>query len=144
MKRNAIAGLFVSTALFFAPQAAGAAEDPVDMSVPPGCAQTGDMGSMMSTEARAKIAAMDEVNRSLMQVVMAMQEQMTQGAMAPDADLAFVCSMIAHHKGAIAMAKIQLKYGKDDGARTMAEKTIAEQSREIDDMTTWLSEHPTK
>jgi uncharacterized protein (DUF305 family) len=67
-----------------------------------------------------------------------------QGAMAQDPDVAFNCSMIAHHQGAIAMAKTELQYGKDDAAKKMAQKTIDEQSKEVEEMTKWVEEHAKK
>lgn len=76
-----------------------------------------------------------------MQAIVGMHPPMVQGAMAPDADLAFNCSMIAHHKGAIAMAKVQLAHGKDDEARKMAQKTIDAQSKEVEEMTKWVEDH---
>ena len=49
--------------------------------------------------------------------------------------------MIAHHQGAIDMAKIQLKYGKDSEMRALAENIIKAQQIEITQMQTWLSKH---
>jgi uncharacterized protein (DUF305 family) len=49
--------------------------------------------------------------------------------------------MIAHHLGAIAMAKVELQHGKDEAARKMAQKTIDEQSAEVEEMTKWVEEH---
>ena len=56
-----------------------------------------------------------------------------------DADKDFVMMMIPHHQGAIDMAEVELKYGKDPELKAMAEKIIADQKREIDEMEKWQS-----
>ena len=72
---------------------------------------------------------------------------MHQGMMIPyvnDADIDFVQGMIPHHQGAIDMAKVQLKYGKDPELRKLSEGIIAAQEKEIAQMKQWLMDHPRK
>ena len=58
-----------------------------------------------------------------------------------NADVDFVRGMIAHHQGAIDMAKIELQYGKDAELRKLAEGVISAQEAEIKTMTEWLAKN---
>lgn len=59
------------------------------------------------------------------------------------ADIDFSRGMIPHHQGAIDMAKIVLRYGKDAVVRTFAKDVVAAQRTEIRQMQTWLARNAT-
>jgi uncharacterized protein (DUF305 family) len=70
--------------------------------------------------------------------------KMDQGMAIPytgDADKDFVAGMIAHHQGAIDMAKAELQYGKDAEIRKLAQAIISAQEKEIAFMRTWQAKH---
>jgi len=48
-----------------------------------------------------------------------------------DVDRDFVAMMIPHHEGAIAMAQAQLRYGRNEQLRRLAQEIIVSQSQEI-------------
>ncbi len=57
----------------------------------------------------------------------------------PDVD--FAKGMIPHHQGAIDMAKIVLRYGKDAEIRKLAEGVVTAQEGEITFMKDWLAKN---
>ena len=69
-----------------------------------------------------------------------MHGPMMDGLQAADPDVAFVRGMIAHHQGAIDMARVRLQFGKDEQTRKWADDVIREQQREITEMESWLQQ----
>src|SRR6202043_1340640 len=62
-------------------------------------------------------------------------------SMTGDADRDFVDGMIAHHQGAIDMARVELKYGKDPKLKKLAQDIIAAQEKKIRFMNAWREQH---
>ncbi len=57
------------------------------------------------------------------------------------ADVDFAKGMIAHHQGAIDMAKVELEFGTDPNLRALAQEVIAAQETEITRMKDWLAKN---
>jgi uncharacterized protein (DUF305 family) len=84
---------------------------------------------------------MGEHQAAMMEGMMATSNQMMQGVMADDPDVAFACGMIPHHQAAINMAQVELEYGDDQKMKDMAQVVIDAQTKEIEELTTWIEEN---
>ncbi|MDR5880531.1 DUF305 domain-containing protein [Caballeronia sp. LZ032] len=73
-----------------------------------------------------------------------MMERMESHTSTGDADKDFVARMIPHHQGAIDMAEVELKYGRDPKLRKLAGDIVKAQRQEIATMKRWQSEHGSK
>lgn len=60
-----------------------------------------------------------------------------QGKTGDDLDRAFLSSMVPHHEGAIAMARVMTAQAKHPELKRMAQEIITAQQREIDQMKGW-------
>lgn len=58
-----------------------------------------------------------------------------------DPDRDFVAMMLPHHQGAVDMAKVELRYGKDPMLRRLAAAIVKAQAIEIAQMHGWQRQH---
>lgn len=70
-----------------------------------------------------------------------MQHEMNNMQMTGEPDRDFVAMMIPHHQGAIDMARVELKYGKDPELRRLAQDIVKAQDDEISIMERWQKKH---
>ena len=88
-------------------------------------AAAGEMGPLTESE-NSFLAA----TQTSMRTMMAGMERAHEG----DVDQDFIGQMIAHHQGAIDMAKAELRYGRNEQLRRIAQEIIVEQQAEIEVM----------
>lgn len=70
--------------------------------------------------------------------MMGMMKSMDAMKMTGDTDRDFATMMKMHHQGAIDMAQVELKNGKDAKMRAMAKRIIDAQQKEIKEFDQWL------
>ena len=90
-------------------------------------------GAAMAQHRPEMRQAMEKMNRDMMGVPMTGN---------PDRD--FAAMMVPHHQGALDMARDYLQEGKDPEMRRMAEKTIQDQQKDINELREWMAKHPAR
>jgi uncharacterized protein (DUF305 family) len=86
----------------------------------------------------AAAPAMSALDGALSVAMQRMDGAMSRAAMTGDPDGDFMRMMIAHHRGAIDMAEIELRYGADVRVKRLAEEIVVTQQAEIDLMRYYL------
>jgi uncharacterized protein (DUF305 family) len=71
--------------------------------------------------------------------MMGMMKNMESVKTSGDTDRDFAMMMKIHHQGAIDMAQLELKNGKDATMRAMAKRIIEAQQKEIKEFDQWLA-----
>ena len=75
----------------------------------------------------------------MMDTMHAIMNRMEAMAMSHDPEIDFAKMMTMHHEGAISMANMELKTGKNDSLKRIAQKIIKEQQMEIQQFKTILA-----
>lgn len=94
----------------------------------------GNMGTMTSSANEAPST------QAFKQADAAMGQHMSMNYTG-DPDVDFVRGMIPHHEGAVAMARVELKYGHDLEMKRFAQRIIDAQQGEVKFMQRWLKAH---
>ena len=110
------------------------------MGMPGGQGGPGGMG-MPAGPAGTSMTGMSAAGKAYMSAMAGMNGPMMQATQIADPDVAFVKGMVAHHQGAIDMAKAVLQYGKDEQVKTWANQIIKAQEAEKAEMESWLKQH---
>jgi uncharacterized protein (DUF305 family) len=107
--------------------------------------QSGGQGQMSrqkpTEDMKGTMGQMNETQAGLHDAMMKMNEPMMIGAMAKDADVAWICAMIPHHQGAIAMAKAGLKGADNSESKKLAEETIESNEKELKKLMAWVEKN---
>lgn len=99
------------------------------------------MASAVDTQSQMQSQTQPPHIMAYMDIMNKMHQAMSAGVQAKNADVGFAKGMIPHHEGAIAMAKVQLRYGKDAEMKALAQKIVDAQQSEISVMQNWLDKN---
>ena len=99
------------------------------------------MASAVDTQSQMQSQTQPPHIMAYMDIMNKMHQAMSAGVQAKNADVGFAKGMIPHHEGAIAMAKVQLQYGKDAEMKALAQKIVDTQQSEISVMQNWLDKN---
>ena len=98
----------------------------------------------MQSSMQGMMGQMTETQRGLHEAMTKMNPAMMQGMMAKDADVAWICAMIPHHRGAIEMARAGLKGADNAESKRLAEETIASNQKEVEKLTAWVEKNASR
>ena len=97
-----------------------------------------DMQNHTSMATQGMSGQATDTRKGPQHAMMRMNGPMMQGMMAADPDVAWICAMIPHRRGAIATALVGLKNGGNPEGKKIAEKSIQEQEKSIKELSAWL------
>lgn len=101
-------------------------------------------GKNMSMDGKAMAMnheGMSTGSKKMHESMMKGMEKMQSMTMTDNTDQDFAMMMMEHHKAAMDMAQIELKYGKDAKLRSMARNIVASQKAEIKELERWQERH---
>lgn len=81
-------------------------------------------------------------NQPILALIMkSMMNKMNNMAMTGHTDQDFIAMMIPHHRSAVVMAENELRHGKNQELKKLAEQMIMDQNSEIEEFKAWLINH---
>lgn len=106
--------------------------------------QSGGDAKRLTVTGASGAATGAAADKAMMDAMSKMQQDMATAPMTGDPDQDFVAMMMPHHQGAVDMAEIELKYGKDPEMLKLARGIVDSQSREHAEMMSWRKKHAAK
>lgn len=97
------------------------------------------MGGMHGDTSKGPGMAADAATLGIPMSAMGMTMTVRELRRSSPFDRAFIEMMVAHHRGAIRMATVELARGKNEKLRSIASRIVDAQTREIKLMSTWFS-----
>ncbi|WP_431257176.1 DUF305 domain-containing protein [Roseateles chitinivorans] len=87
--------------------------------------------------AQSSNPASEQLKKSMDAGMRSMQGMKLSG----DTDMDFAMMMKMHHQQALEMAKVQVQQGRSAPLKTMAQKIIDDQTKEIAQLDAWMQQH---
>lgn len=100
-----------------------------------------DRMSQTKQDMQGMMNEMPEAQKRLHAAMLDMDGPMMMGMMAKDADVSWICAMIPHHQGAIAMAKAGLEQADNAESKKLARETIEENEKGLKKLIAWVEKH---
>ncbi|MDQ2987349.1 MAG: DUF305 domain-containing protein [Armatimonadota bacterium] len=95
-----------------------------------GCATSADNSDQKMDDHEMGSAPAGSPSSEMHMAMVRMSDEMAKAPMTGDADEDFAAMMIVHHQGAIEMAELEVKHGKNAELKAMAQKMIDMQKQE--------------
>lgn len=104
-------------------------------------AQPAKPASPMPAMAASSSMSLPAGGMDMMSMMKDMNDKMASMTMSGNQDIDFAMMMRLHHQGAIDMAQVEIKSGKEPKMRKMAKDIVAAQKKEIAEIDRFLASH---
>ena len=93
------------------------------------------------SDANASSSLNEQFSAEMNSIMDEMDSKMKNMKMPADLDHAFATMMIDHHQAAIDLANLEIKHGKMEKVKAIAEKIVTDSEKDISELKTWLTSH---